>query len=260
MRMKAFTLIELMVVLLIVGLLISILLPAVNQARMAARAVHAKSMVSTLSDAVYQYRSTEQLDRYPPSLAKTVDIGNPYNAPNQSAAEMPSTDFTVWGAQLLVWALAGADVLGTPGFGRSLDELYALSVDEEGSAHPVHQRIGPFVDISKIDICAINQTPVRITPLIEAAVPAFVDTFNMPILYYKADTTRKFIYQYADNLAFRLASIPKGQAVLDAAILDPRVEEFSGHAGPHNRDSFILISAGRDAEYFTDDDIVNFAR
>jgi len=252
-----------MVVLLIIALLASILIPSVTEARKAAKTAQSKATVYALSSAVHQYRSTEELGRtYPPSLEKTVDIGNPYEAPGQNSEGMPTGDFDVWGAQLLVWALAGPDLLGTAGFDDPLNVSYALDGD---TGQPIHRRFGPFVDVGKTKIKRITETPVPTedVPALKGAVPAFVDAFDMPILYYKADTTRADIYRLADNTVFTVkpeVSNIRDQSDLNAAIEDPRLAEFSGHPGPYNRDSFILLSSGPDTKYGTSDDVANFER
>jgi type II secretory pathway pseudopilin PulG len=113
---------------------------------------------------------------------------------------------------------------------------------------------------------------------------------GMPILYYKANVSRQMhvwqpgtndlnIYNYDDNLDLvnlRLPFAPTyyhpitigGQATQDGGTSDPAIfyknmirdKNVSVIPRPVRPDSYILISAGFDGEYGTDDDIFNFTQ
>ncbi len=107
---------------------------------------------------------------------------------------------------------------------------------------------------------------------------------GMPVLYYRADTSRMShdvndptntdnIYNYLDNHTFLDLGLPwkttekpplyqegsdTAGRVFYENTLDKALEGESGIQRPHNKDSYILISAGWDGIYGTEDDVYNF--
>jgi hypothetical protein len=105
---------------------------------------------------------------------------------------------------------------------------------------------------------------------------------GMPILYYKADSSKLLhdvnipddldnIYNYKDNQQLLKLGLPWDTATMPPlyqVVGDPEGKEFYKKTldksvlpieRPHNKDSYILISAGWDGIYGTRDDVFNFA-
>ncbi len=214
---RGFTLVELLVVIAIIGILVSLLIPAVAAVRRTTKATACKATLSALETGLEVYKADAKLGGlYPPSAsdwwkeAARTFVYSPY-------AEVDA--HTISGAGLLVWALSGADLLGTPGFqpfgtmttwgestGRNYDAgnptasgAYALNPDYQ----PVHPRSGPYVDGSKVQVTR-NQSPAgwpkfaipeeekalqaltQIAPRVRP-YPMYLDAFGYPVLYWRAD-------------------------------------------------------------------------
>ena len=109
-RRSAFTLIELLTVVAIIGLLIGILLPSLSAARKQAFKAKVKAQVSAIAKALEMFKN--DVGDYPES-AKRLDPtdDSSYSAP-PGEPEVSRHDTTLYGAQALVRALVGVDLKG----------------------------------------------------------------------------------------------------------------------------------------------------
>lgn len=99
---------------------------------------------------------------------------------------------------------------------------------------------------------------------------------GMPLLYYKADTSKtahdvndpnnpENIYDYRDNHALLALGVPGKPGQKHPLYEDPKIlyeiarnDKIAGPSVPKRADTFILLSAGHDGLYGTEDDIANF--
>lgn len=187
-----FTLVELMVVVGIIALLIAIVLPAVNQARIQAKVAATANTIRVLGTGLEQFRSDMVVGGdYPPSASPdrifnphAIDITSLPTPPDHPSAYLQrnSNEGGIIGANFLVWALAGADLLGTPGFldkdnanfaelgvsgvgdfGGWETDTFASAYDPNSNYHglytiqrpgekPLWNRTGPYVDVSQMEL------------------------------------------------------------------------------------------------------------
>ena len=109
-RRSAFTLIELLMVMMVIGLLATILIPSLHAVRTAARVASSRSLIFTLESAVNMFRADDVIGGdYPDSFYMVYSAARDPYSPHTGT-------YPAFGAQTLVWGVCGADLLGSPGF------------------------------------------------------------------------------------------------------------------------------------------------
>ena len=232
---KAFTLIELLVVVAIIALLVSIMVPAVQNAMDTATDGVVKTQLHNIEVGLELFKNDNVVGGdYPPSAD-----------PNLSPQS---------GAELLCNYLMGEDLKG-------LDPDYDPTATPSVPFTATNPRRGPFIKLGTVEF--------------EAATAGYImkDKWKMPILYYRATpgtplTTLNGVvdfYTETDNKDFidNYPDMPSGATNFDALtnndfvtyITDKQILDV-----PYNPDTFILISAGKDKIYGNEDDVTNFEK
>ena len=293
---KGFTLVELLTVIAIIALLLSLALPALNEARMKAREVGDKASLRTMHNAVENFAN--EFGHYPDSRRNGVLY--PYSGnPDPASLLVDPGDYLSWdqGAHVLFESLVGLDRIG-----HQKDHYYAVNpfngkpcVYDAGNNPIDIERRSPFVKLESVTVGTMQKAHEgsQNFPIGVNENPVFMDTLDVSqpraILYYKARTNRHLIhqiYRYSDNEGItRDVNGNTGDAFHpefnNHNPADPVSSEFLPYiwdsatgippggtkadatfidpsARPYNADTFLLINAGRDHEYGTVDDITNY--
>jgi prepilin-type N-terminal cleavage/methylation domain-containing protein len=293
-KQNGFTLVELLTVMAVVGILLGLLIPALNQIGKTATKVKQKAQFHTLGIGLEAFYS--DMGYYPQS--EPVIDTSAFGAKRFSAS------------QILAEAMIGRDGLGF----HPNSEFYASGqsggVDVYDSTDPsnLSARKGPYLELESANAVELEKIyPDSILPTTSylangTGTPPTLSNFvladmykqvkhlgtgkqiGMPILYYRANTAptmwdwstytnaTQSAYNVYDALSASLSAGSDGIAGLDTPfggvhplIANPSLfynkiqnPNFTNPERPYRAQSFILHSAGEDGLYGTEDDIFNF--
>lgn len=213
-RRSAFTLIELLTVIFIIGLLVGILIPTLNMARIAAKSANTQSLLRTIDSALEMFRQENERDfsatrGYPPSFAHPKIRGhsfNPYQGQYPFHLSQGSNP-RIYGAHWLAIMLLGPDAQGyvkastVPPALRSQPYKW-YSPDPRGDNSGILDRASLYLDPDKIPLMKTSDLVAgfensgdrnKLFPDWGSSpadgmreLPVIVDPFDQPILYYAA--------------------------------------------------------------------------
>jgi prepilin-type N-terminal cleavage/methylation domain-containing protein len=191
-----FTLIELLTVVAIIGLLISMLAPALSKARQQARNVVTRGALQSIGGGLEMFRNENQRD-----FRRTDGLPPSAKAEDAALSDMQ----VIFGAQWLVRYLMGKDFEGyAPRSNVPRDLLDPDADDEEvewyeynNDGTPKVERVGPYVSSDAVKLAKplelpgysdlINLGQPTDTDEETMKQPVILDAFGFPILYYVAN-------------------------------------------------------------------------
>lgn len=279
-RPAGFTLVELLTTLAVIGVLLALLIPALNQVTKTAANVKQRGQFHAIGVALEAFRS--DTGDYPPSEWNPAVYGN-YTASQRLAEAIIGQDGFGFHPSSLFRADGTVD--GTPA-----TSLYAPAVDVAANPDNLKLRKGPYLELE-------NANAVKLSSLYGAAYAPLADTYiladmykitknlatgkmtGMPILYYKANRlkSRHAFVDGTDNEitisqsnTYNVYDSINGIAAKPNAAFHPlyanpgwfyvqtKNPNFTSPARPYRAESFLLQSAGPDGYYGTSDDVFNF--
>lgn len=216
-RPRAFTLIELLTVIFVIGLLIAILVPALSGARNQAKATQTKALIRVIGVGLESFRGENESEfgrtnGYPPSFAHPEiqdSQGNPvFREQDAIEGKFPYIQGFphVYGAHFLPAMLMGRDLNG---FVREADVPERLSskpwdwYKEDPQTKALLPRTQRYLESDQIRLAKTNELrgaprdKSRDFPDWKSAtdpedmsnLPVIIDSFDTPVLYYAANRT-----------------------------------------------------------------------
>jgi type II secretory pathway pseudopilin PulG len=284
-KKTAFTIIELLTVMSIVVILIGILLPSLNMVKRYAKVVTQKNLLRNIDSGLQAFEI--DFKEYPDSSATDAD-GAQYCGAMKLAEAMAGQDGLGFHSDSTFKADDGSgdtELYPPPPGAPPWSAWYVENLRKRKEYLE-----GKDIQICSLDNLYASASGFTFTNEVALLCDVFRSAKNlttgkkmgMPILYYKADSSKLVhdvnvptnpdnIYNYLDNHKFLGLGLP-----WEPATKPPLYQAASGPEGrvfyektldksalpierPHNKDSYILISAGWDGIYGTRDDVFNFA-
>ena len=294
---RGFTIIELLTVVAIIGLLISILLPALSNARRQAKDVNASAHLHAIETALEMFQN--ERGQYPPSDPfSTVPL---YSDPVPEGMRLASgKEWFISGMHLLAETLIGQDRLGFDPTGLYDPNVTGqrvgplLKIGTSGAvgdkdAQNLKIRVSPLAADGGWDLPEVaNTPPAPVLDVLRNTGPMVLldPSYGTPVLYYRANRTGQTSLAWVDTIGYfefqdngrvtgDMSQSPKYLGwdlgpglhhinVPESPSTDPNsLDVFitdprvGGHR-PYNLETFLLISAGDDKTYGTADDIRNW--
>jgi type II secretory pathway pseudopilin PulG len=277
----AFTIIELLTVMSIIVILLSLLLPSLNMVKRYAKVVTQKNLFHNIDSGMQAFEI--DFKEYPSSSAEDAN-GNSYCGAMRLAEAMAGQDGLGFNPDSKFTANDGSgqtELYPRPAPALPLPDWYVENLRNRKE----------YLEAKDVQICSLADLYSPATGFTPAdKIALLCDVFRsvknlttgkrmgMPILYYKADSSKLVhdvnnpdnpnnIYNYKDNHDFLNLGLPwdtstkpplyqNNGKIFYEKTLDKSTLPIQR---PHNKDSYILISAGWDGIYGTRDDVFNFA-
>ena len=275
--LTGFTIVELLTVLAIIAILMGILVPTISFVRNTASEAKQKTQLATIDMALMAFKG--DYGDYPESNLNedTEDYG---------------------GVQKLAEALVGWDLLGfhpdsawradgydKDGGNKTYDPEKKRDEDSDNILDTLNERVGPYLELTTANAFTLKQLFGTVTTDLALDTYVLCDSFaakkvtiigasktitvnaGRPILYYRANTSSKTIsigrtdsriYNSEDNAALVELNNPVTPDPLLSNFYDYIIDPKMTIDWPYRPNSYILISAGVDGLYGTNDDICNF--
>jgi type II secretory pathway pseudopilin PulG len=296
-KKTAFTIIELLTVMSIIIILIGLLVPSLNMVKRYAKEVRQKAQFHSIDSAIELFSGNSGWGGYPPSDAldgSTPAGGVAYCGAMKLCEAMVGQDLMGFHPDSRFRAdctMDGTKLLyDNPPVGATLDPDTATNLKA---------RKGPYLQTDSANAYRLGQLyGAGNTSPFDEDLFVLCDVYNrvknvatgkgvgMPILYYKANTSntihdpcgtlptetvnKDYIYNCTDNDKLVALGLPwdiTAKHPIDSTVnpkkfyeitKDNRINIVTGR--PYRPDSYILISAGFDGMYGTDDDVFNFEK
>ena len=290
-KSKAFTIVELLTSVVIIALLLGILLPSITMVRRMAKETAQKAQFATMDMDIEAFK--QDYGDYPLSDWPAPPWNN-YCGAQKLTEALVGWDLMGFHPKS-AWRADGRDVFNNIVYAATDANLRDRRGPYLEVAKTNVYRIGDlFNAYAPLDPCTFvlcDVFGVKKITTIKPGLPGqmFVTTAGTPVLYYKANTSSKSmvslptytrIYDSSDNLPIiHFGKLTDGgQHKLETQngtygtvgglyfyrpeynIIDEKIYSASGgtQLWPHRPDTYILISAGVDHEFGTNDDIFNF--